>query len=101
MNTSFSIKILPMEQDHIIDINKTNEPFAIFGKLKPLFMEDKWSFEEELFETTHYITFPDDHLDWKEYIDNDSKIIFLAYRANECVGQIRLKKDWNKFCYIE
>lgn len=27
--------------------------------------------------------------------------MFLAYMNNTCIGQIRIIKDWNRFCYIE
>ena len=27
--------------------------------------------------------------------------MFLAYMNNTCIGQIRIIKDWNHFCYIE
>jgi streptothricin acetyltransferase len=25
----------------------------------------------------------------------------MAYVGNQCIGQIRLRRNWNKYCYIE
>ncbi|GGH84686.1 ribosomal protein S18 acetylase RimI-like enzyme [Pullulanibacillus pueri] len=101
MQASDSIKIIPMQQKHIVDINKTNEPFTVFGRLVPCLHHDIWSYEEELFDTPHDIQFPDDHLNWESYINQEDKVIFMAYLGKACIGQIRLVKQWNKYAYIE
>jgi GNAT superfamily N-acetyltransferase len=101
MSGTNEIKIIPMEQAHIKDINKTNEAFPIFGRLKPSFVHGQWAYGEELYDSTHYIRFPDDNLNWEDYIDNDDKAIYLAYHEEACVGQIRLIKDLYRYCYIE
>lgn len=53
------------------------------------------------FEETGETRFPDDNLDWSEYINREDKALFLAYMNNTCIGQIRIIQDWNRFCYIE
>lgn len=95
------ITVLPFQAQHISIINKTNERFPIIGRLVPSLMHGVWSFQEELYEQTTYTKFPDDTLPWLDYIENNDKAIFLAFINGEYVGQIRLIKDWNKFCYIE
>ncbi|MHC8520439.1 GNAT family N-acetyltransferase [Rossellomorea sp. H39__3] len=45
--------------------------------------------------------FPDDNLEWSHYINREDKTVFLAYLNNRCIGQIRVVKEWNRFCYIE
>jgi streptothricin acetyltransferase len=93
--------ISPLTNDLIEDINKTNDYFKVFGKIVPSFQSGKWSFEEKLFDETKDIRFPDDKLDLSQYINRDDKALFLAYLNNICIGQIRIMKDWNRFCYIE
>ncbi|MEK4667788.1 GNAT family N-acetyltransferase [Niallia sp. FSL R7-0271] len=95
------ITVKPFQREHISIINKTNEPFSIIGRLIPSFNNGKWTYEEELYEHTSYTKFPDDNLEWDDYINKENKIIFLAFIGDEYIGQIRLIKDWNKFCYIE
>lgn len=101
MSSEGKIIISPLTNDLIEDINKTNNSFKVFGKLIPSFQSGKWSFEEKLFDETKDIHFPDDKLDWSQYINREDKALFLAYLNNTCIGQIRIMKDWNRFCYIE
>jgi streptothricin acetyltransferase len=92
--------IIPMSEKHLCDVNKPNQPFLVLGRLIPAFSNPKWTWTEELFETPYEKRYPDDELDYSEYIGNPDKIIFMAYVDNKCVGQIRLRRNWNKYCYI-
>lgn len=101
MNSAEEIIISPLKEELIEDIHKTNDSFKVFGKVVPSFQSGKWAFEEILFDEVKDIRFPDDQLDWIEYIDSEDKALFLAYKNNDCIGQIRIVQDWNRFCYIE
>jgi streptothricin acetyltransferase len=101
MKTVEEIKIKALKPEFIAYLNETNEAFPIIGKIVPSFSDGKWVYEEELYEKKAEIKFPDDLLDWNEYVDSDKKAVFLAFHENDCVGQIRLVKDWNRFAYIE
>ncbi len=101
MKSADAVEILSLREELIFDIAKTNEHFPIIGRIKPSLHDGVWSYEEELFETPGETRFPDDLLDWSQYIDQDDKALFLAYVNGECVGQIRVVKEWNRFCYIE
>ena len=101
MNSADEIIISPLKEELIEDINQTNDYFKVFGKVVPSFQSEKWSFEEKLFDEPKVIRFPDDQLDWSQYINSEDKALFLAYKNNHCIGQIRIIKDWNRFCYIE
>ncbi|WP_128104442.1 MULTISPECIES: GNAT family N-acetyltransferase [Paenibacillus] len=93
--------ITPLTNDLIEDINMTNDYFTLYGKVVPSLQSGKWSYTEVLFDETREIRFPDDKLEWSQYINQDDKALFLAYINNVCIGQIRIIKDWNRFCYIE
>ncbi len=95
------IEIFPMSKDHIKDVNAANDSFPIFGKIVPSFQDGKWSIEELLFKETHEIRFPDDQLDWENYINSKDKVILLAFLDQQCIGQIRIIKDFTRFGYIE
>lgn len=98
---SKEILICPLKCELIEDINTTNDNFSLYGKVLPSFHKGEWSYEEILYSETREIRFPDDNLDWNQYIDRDDKALFLAYFDNTCIGQIRIVKDLNHFCYIE
>ncbi|CAN7266226.1 GNAT family N-acetyltransferase [Rossellomorea sp. LjRoot5] len=101
MGCEGKLSISPLTNDLIEDINKTNDYFKVFGKLVPSLQSGRWSYEEVLFEEIRETRFPDDNLDWSQYINREDKALFLAYVNNTCIGQIRVMKEWNRFCYIE
>lgn len=43
----------------------------------------------------------DEEADCLEYIDNTDKIIYLYYQDDKCVGKVKLRKNWNRYAYIE
>jgi streptothricin acetyltransferase len=93
--------ISPLNNDLIEDINMTNDYFKLYGRVVPSLQSGRWSYKEVLFDETRETRFPDDKLDWSQYINREDKALFLAYMNNTCIGQIRIIKDWNRFCYIE
>ncbi|MCM3171786.1 GNAT family N-acetyltransferase [Paenibacillus sp. MER 99-2] len=101
MNSENNIMITPLTNDLIEHINMTNDYFTLYGKVVPSLQSGKWSYTEILFDETREIRYPDDKLEWSQYINQEDKALFLAYINNVCIGQIRIIKDWNRFCYIE
>jgi GNAT superfamily N-acetyltransferase len=93
--------IVPVSEENLCDVNKPNEPFLLFGRLIPAYADGKWTWKEELFDIPYEKQYPVDELDYRIYIGNPNKTIFLAYADNQCAGQIRLRRNWNKFCCIE
>lgn len=83
------------------DMNKANQPFEIIGKIKPSFVNGKWSYTEELYERSYWKSYPNDDCDYSAYIENADKAVFLAYSDVECIGQIVLRRDWNMYAFIE
>jgi ribosomal protein S18 acetylase RimI-like enzyme len=43
----------------------------------------------------------DEEPGYATYVDNPEKTVFLAYVDGEIAGQIVLRKNWNKFAYVE
>jgi streptothricin acetyltransferase len=101
MNSENKIKIVSLTDELIDDINKTNDHFTLFGRVVPSLQSGKWAYKEVLFDETRETRFPDDKLDWSQYINRENRALFLAYLNDTCIGQIRIVKDWNHFCYIE
>lgn len=101
MGRESEIIISPLNADLVADIHTTNDYFTLFGKIIPSLQSGQWTYEEVLFDEPKKTRFPDDRLDWNEYINQEDKMLFLAYMNQVCIGQIRIIKDWNRFCYIE
>lgn len=101
MEEAPNISIKPLDEYSISVVNEANNPFPIIGKIIPSFCDGVWTYEEQLYEKAHETSFPDDSLDWHEYINSEDKQVFLAFDETTCIGQIRVVKDWNRFAYIE
>ena len=95
------MEIVDITENRLPDINKANEPFEIIGKLVPTLISGKWSYSEELFSQSYTKVYPSDDCDYSDYIGNSKKTIFLAYDNCDCIGQIILKEDWNRYAFIE
>lgn len=42
-----------------------------------------------------------DEVEYSKYIKNPEQIIYLAFIGNKAVGYIILRKNWNKYAYVE
>lgn len=63
---SNGLYIIPIDGKHLCDLNKTNQPFSVFGRLIPAFAKGEWIWAEELFETPYEKQYPDDELDYSK-----------------------------------
>lgn len=95
------MEIVRLDQQNLKDINKANQPFEVIGKIRPAFADGIWTYTEELYEQPYMKAYPNDDWDCVAYINNPDKAIFLSYSGTECVGQIVLKRDWNRYAFIE
>ena len=86
---------------NIHDINKPNHPFCVIGKIIPVFQNGMWSFTECIFEKPYEKYYPNDDEEYNTYIDNSEKTVFFCYDDINCIGQIRLRKYWNNYAFIE
>lgn len=96
-----TLTIVPLSPELLADVNRSNQPFTVFGRLVPTFDGSSWSWTEEFFAERYQKQYPAETLDYGQYIDNPDKAMFLAYRNHTCVGQIRLSRNWNGFCLVE
>ncbi|WP_260984435.1 hypothetical protein [Paenibacillus xylanexedens] len=77
MHSESEIMISPLNADLIEDIHTTNDYFTLFGKIIPSLQSGQWTYEEVLFDEPKETRFPDDRLDWNEYINQEDKMLFL------------------------
>jgi streptothricin acetyltransferase len=95
------VEIVPMDVNSMNDINKPNQSFLVFGKIIPSYINGKWMWTEEALEKPYQKRYPEEPLDYFDYVESPDKIMYLAYIGSKCVGRIRLRHNWNKYCYIE
>ncbi len=95
------LKITNISKENICDINRLNQEFEVFGRLIPLFTNGKWDYDEKIHDKSYMHCFPNDESNYSEYIDNPDKTVIFAYVDFECVGQIRIRKNWNRYCFVE
>ena len=95
------MEIVEISKDRIKDIKGLDEPFEIIGKIKPTFINGEWSYSEELFTDSYLNSYPDDDTDYSEYVDSTYKTAFLAYVDSTFAGIIIVRKDWNKYAFVE
>ncbi len=95
------MEIVEINRQNIVHINKANQPFEVIGRIKPAFSGGQWTYTEEIFAESYTKEYPDDDFDYASYIKNPDKAVFLAFLGDECVGQIVLKRDWNRYAFIE
>lgn len=95
------MEIVELSRCNMNDINKPNQPFEVIGRIKPTFVNGKWAYTEEMAEQSYVKEYPNEDCDYSGYIGNTDKTVFLAYTDGDCVGQIILRKDWNKYAFVE
>lgn len=96
-----SVQIIPLTWGQLGAVNKLNQPFLVIGRVRAAFVDGKWTWTEEPFPIPYEKSYPDEQLDYGQYINSRDQRIFLAYLDNQCVGQIRLKRNWNHYGLIE
>ena len=71
------------------DIDKTNQPFRIIGKIVPVFSEGVWSFSECLYEKEFEFekVYCDEDEQWEDYIGNPDKTIFIYYDKGDTINR--------------
>lgn len=96
------IEIRRITEERRLDINLPNEPFALWGRLKPAFDGCHWSYATETFadDEVSEMIFPDEHYVFDEL--QDECFFVGAYTGDgECVGLAIYRKDWRKYLYLE
>ena len=92
------IKVRIIDKAHELDINIPNEPFSLFGRMLPSYIDGKWSYTTEKFDTITEMCFPDENYNYDELAENH--IFVGAYDGDKCVGLAILRLDWFKYMYI-
>lgn len=90
-----------IDKAHSRDINLKNEPFSLYGKVIPTFLDGKWNYTIQTFPEKEVVEmcFPDENYDYDELIKNH--VFIGAYDGERCVGLAILADDMFKYMYLD
>lgn len=92
------ISIRFIDDEHASDINIKNEPFQLFGRMRPCYQDGRWSFSTVEHEQIQWDIFPDENYDYKKM--KPDHIFIGAYDGSACIGLAILRKQWHKYIYL-
>lgn len=92
------IEIKIIDADHKQDINIPNQPFDIFGRMIPGYIDEKWSYTVEKFPEKKEMRFPDEHYNYDEMIADSTFI--GAYDDDTCIGLAIMQDGFFKYMYL-
>ncbi len=92
------IEIKILDEASREDVRLPNEPFPLFGRMIPSYVDGHWDHTVERFETVTEMCFPDEDYDFEEM---SRDCVFLgAYDAGRCIGLAVLRQGFFKYMYL-
>ena len=82
------------------DINIPNEPFSLFGRMIPSYINEQWTYsivrfkEDEISE----MCFPDENYDYDRLSENS--VFIGAYDDDKCIGLAIMQQAMFKYMYL-
>lgn len=92
--------VVQMTRLNMRDYNKPSAGFLVHGRLLPKFESKKWTYTEEHFAESYFKDYEDDEID-ESYTREKGKAVFFYYDNHDCIGQIRLRSNWNGYALVE
>ena len=83
--------------EHKQDINIPSEPFLLFGRMIPSYMNGQWQYRVVHFgkDEVHEMCFPNENYDYDELSKNS--VFVGAYDRNTCIGLAILQHAMMKY----
>lgn len=94
----FEIKII--DEKHKKDINIPNEPFSLFGRMIPSYINEQWQYSIVRFEKEMIgeMCFPDENYNYEEM--KDKSVFVGAYDGDKCIALAILQDAMMKYMYL-
>ena len=94
------LEIKLIDAAHKRDINIPNQPFSLFGRMIPSYVDETWRYDEVRFpeEEVGAMCFPDENYDYDAMQENS--VFIGAYDGDRCVGLAIMQDDWMKYMYL-
>jgi streptothricin acetyltransferase len=92
--------IRELDDSIVKDINKCDSAFVVDSKIVPRY--ENGQVGSTVVSVPGYVKrYEPDSLDYTSYIGNPEKTAYLAYIDGEVAGQLILRRNWNRFAWIE
>ena len=99
-NTSRETYLHEINHHNIEDAGKCDDTFTVESRLA--ISTDETGIQFSIVPTTPYQKkYPRPTFDYNDYIENPDRLVYLAFVDNIIAGEIRLRKNWNNYAYIE
>ena len=95
------LRIVPLDAEHTGEINSTDGTFAVSSHLVLKTENNSISYEVEQVTEAYTKSYLDYDIDYTPYIEGKDHAAYLAYFGQDLAGHIVIRKNWNRFCYIE
>lgn len=94
------VEIKIIDADHKQDINIKNEPFLLFGRMVPSYINGQWTYDIVHFGKgeTCEMRFPDENYDYDKL--SKTSIFIGAYDGSKCIGLAILQHAMMKYMYL-
>ena len=94
------VEIKLIDAAHKADILLKNDPFPLYGRMIPDYIDEKWGYSIQKFppEQCSEMTFPDEPYNYDEMAASTSFI--GAYQDGVCIGLAILEKSFFKYLYL-
>ena len=94
------VEIRRIDEKHKQDINLPNEPFSLYGRMIPSYIDRQWRYDIVYFEKEDVseMCFPDENYDYDAMKDNHAFI--GAYDGEKCIGLAILRDAWFQYLYL-
>jgi ribosomal protein S18 acetylase RimI-like enzyme len=95
-----SISIRPLGPDNVHDLNQCDGAFIVNARL--ILTADPHGIRYTFADVPPYLKrYPADEGEAASLRGSAEQAAFLAYDAGAVVGQIRLRRNWNRFAYVD
>jgi streptothricin acetyltransferase len=94
------IVIKELDESNVGDIGKCDGEFIIDSKLILHVENNEIRYSIASVPSTKK-RYGENNVDYTTYVDDPDRTAFLAYAGGQIAGQIILRKNWNKYAYIE
>lgn len=80
------------------DINIKNEPFSLFGRMIPSYINQRWEFTIEKSDMISEMCFPDENYDFDEM--SKESVFIGAYDEGKCIGLAIMQQALFRYMYL-
>lgn len=92
------VEIRIIDAAHKQDINIPNEPFSLFGRMIPTYVNEQWNYSVEKYSTEEQMRFPDENYQYEKMVGNSTFI--GAYEDGTCIGLAIMQEGFFRYMYL-